>query len=87
MAPRAKITFSRPGIQAPVYVVTSLSSPPWDVVEMDCAEELSSSGDPIFYKEFDNVAEGLYQYKIRVGEHDWFLDLNAETGEAILQSY
>ncbi|KAF2204287.1 hypothetical protein GQ43DRAFT_188886 [Delitschia confertaspora ATCC 74209] len=78
MSPQAKITFSRKDIRGPVYVVTSLSSPPWSPVELNRGE-VTSSGEQVYYKVFDNVAEGQYQYKIRIGEDDWVVDNNAET--------
>ena len=81
MSSSAKITFSRPGVRPPVYLVTSLSSPLWQVIEMEHSGNTDGSDDPVFYKEFENVAEGQYQYKIRLGEYDWILDDTAETGK------
>jgi hypothetical protein len=78
MASNAKITFSQPGVQPPVYVTTSLSG--WTILEMDVEEEKTATGSLVFSKEFSNVAEGSYQYKIRVGEDHWILDESKETG-------
>lgn len=77
--PRAKIFYSRPGIQGPLYIVTSMSSPPWEVLEMKRGEP-TSTGDPVYYREFENVSEGQHQYKIRIGDHHWVVDDQAETG-------
>ncbi|ORY11921.1 hypothetical protein BCR34DRAFT_601038 [Clohesyomyces aquaticus] len=74
MAAQATITFSQPGVQAPVYVVTSLSTPPWEILEMQVSEEKTGNGDLIFVRHFDNVADGDYQYKVRIGEGHWVVD-------------
>lgn len=77
----ATITFSQAGVQSPVYVVTSLSSPPWEILEMSVSDEQTTSGDLIFTKQFEDVAEGSYQYKIRIGDGHWFLDQSKESGK------
>ncbi|KAI9659503.1 MAG: hypothetical protein M1821_001761 [Bathelium mastoideum] len=72
-----RITYTNPGTRPPVYVATSLTTPPWDPAEMEhepLGEELE------FYKEFANVKEGVHQYKFRLGPGDWWvLDENAPT--------
>jgi hypothetical protein len=78
MAGNATITFSQTGVQPPVYVTTSLND--WTPVEMDVQEDKTASDNLIFSKEFKNVPEGSYQYKIRVGEDHWVLDESKETG-------
>ncbi|UPX21208.1 uncharacterized protein EKO05_0011402 [Ascochyta rabiei] len=75
----ATITFTQPGVQPPVYVVTSLSTPPWAPLELKPSEEKTPSGDMVFEHRFGNVAEGSYQYKIRIGEGHWVLDESKET--------
>ncbi|KAJ4363665.1 hypothetical protein N0V83_009961 [Neocucurbitaria cava] len=77
MSAQATITFSQAGVQPPVYVVTSLGD--WETLEMKVEEERTSSGDLVFAKQFDNVAEGSYQYKIRIGEGHWVLDESKES--------
>ncbi|KAF2714614.1 hypothetical protein K504DRAFT_366059, partial [Pleomassaria siparia CBS 279.74] len=74
MACRATITFTQPGVQPPVYVVTSLSDPPWEPLELAVSEEKTDAGHHIFTRQFDHVAEGNYQYKIRIGEGHWVVD-------------
>ncbi|KAF2001547.1 hypothetical protein P154DRAFT_574894 [Amniculicola lignicola CBS 123094] len=76
---KATIGFSRPGLQAPVFVVTSLSTPPWDVLEMNVDDQKTDSGDLVFKLSFDHVAEGTYQYKIRTGGSHWVIDDSQET--------
>ncbi|KAF1847300.1 uncharacterized protein K460DRAFT_277663 [Cucurbitaria berberidis CBS 394.84] len=77
MTSKATITFSQAGVQPPVYVVTSLDD--WMTLEMDVEEEHTASGDVVFTKEFSNVAEGSYQYKIRIGEGHWVVDESKES--------
>ncbi|KAI5380753.1 hypothetical protein J4E82_000711 [Alternaria postmessia] len=77
MAGHATITFSQTGVQPPVYVTTSIND--WTPVEMDVNEDKTASDNLIFRKEFNDVAEGSYQYKIRVGEDHWVLDESKET--------
>ncbi|KAK7530155.1 uncharacterized protein J3D65DRAFT_640359 [Phyllosticta citribraziliensis] len=75
------ITFYHPSTSPPVFVATSLTNPPWQVVEMDVKQERTPSGDLIFEKKFDAVEAGEYQYKFRLGPGDWWVcDDNAPTG-------
>ncbi|KAK7548059.1 hypothetical protein IWX46DRAFT_43540 [Phyllosticta citricarpa] len=74
------ITFFHPNTSPPVFVATSLTNPPWQVVEMDVKQERTPSGDLIFEKKFDAVEAGEYQYKFRLGPGDWWVcDDNAPT--------
>ncbi|KAJ4984116.1 pt repeat family protein [Stagonosporopsis vannaccii] len=79
MQSEATITFTQPGVQPPVYVVTSLSTPPWAPLELKPSEEKTLSGDFIFERKFANITEGSYQYKIRIGEGHWVVDESQET--------
>ncbi|KAJ8107853.1 hypothetical protein OPT61_g8580 [Boeremia exigua] len=79
MQGEATVTFTQPGVQPPVYVVTSLSTPPWAPIELKPAEEKTTSGDLVFEQKFANVAEGSYQYKIRIGEGHWVVDESKES--------
>ncbi|KAF3036804.1 hypothetical protein E8E12_005144 [Didymella heteroderae] len=79
MQSEATITFTQPGTQPPVYVVTSLSTPPWATLELKPSEEKTPSGDLVFEQKFGNVAEGSYQYKIRIGEGHWVVDESKES--------
>jgi hypothetical protein len=80
MTTNATITFSQTGVQPPVYVVTSLSEPPWETLEMNVEDEQTASGDLVFARHFDNVAEGNYQYKIRIGDGHWVVDESKDSG-------
>ncbi|KAJ4313080.1 hypothetical protein N0V94_007114 [Neodidymelliopsis sp. IMI 364377] len=79
MTSEATIIFSQAGVQPPVYVVTSLSTPPWATLELTPSNEKTPSGDVIFRQQFGNVAEGSYQYKIRIGEGHWVVDETKES--------
>lgn len=80
MKTSVKISYTHPGTQPPVYIITSLSSPPWETIEMQLSEEKTEAGEFLFNKEFDDVEEGEYQYKFRLGLGDWWvLDETAET--------
>lgn len=81
MTSNATITFSQAGVQPPVYVVTSLSG--WTTLELDVVKDSEASEDLVFKKDFPNVAEGDYQYKIRIGEGYWVLDESKESGICI----
>ncbi|KAL9073031.1 MAG: hypothetical protein Q9157_004904 [Trypethelium eluteriae] len=72
-----RITYSKKGTQAPVYITTSLSSPPWEPLEM----AYESKGENLeFSRYFKDVEEGTHQYKFRLGPGDWWvLDENAST--------
>jgi hypothetical protein len=74
MTERVTITFSQTGVQPPVYVVTSVSEPPWEPLEMTVEEEQTASANLIFTRQFKDVAEGDHQYKIRVGNGHWVVD-------------
>jgi hypothetical protein len=80
MTGSATIAFSQPGVQPPVYVVTSLSNPPWATLELTPADK-TPSGDIVFKRQFENVPEGSYQYKIRIGEGHWVVDESKESGK------
>lgn len=80
MKTSVKISYTHPGTQPPVYIITSLSSPPWETVKMQLSKEKTEAGEFLFYKEFNGVEEGEYQYKFRLGSGDWWvLDETAET--------
>lgn len=81
MDSEATITFTQPGVQPPVYVVTSLSTPPWAPLELKPSKEKTPTGDYVFEQKFGNVAEGSYQYKIRIGEGHWVVDDSKESGK------
>jgi len=46
---------------------------------MDVDKAQNESGDLIFTKQFLGIAEGSYQYKIRIGEDHWVLDQSTES--------
>jgi hypothetical protein len=80
MGNSATITFSQTGVQPPVYVVTSLSQPPWEALEMSLEKEDTASANKIFTRHFDNVPEGAHQYKIRIGHGNWVVDESKDSG-------
>jgi hypothetical protein len=80
MTQSATITFSQTGVHPPVYVVTSLSKPPWETLEMHVDEEQMASANLIFTRRFDNIVEGHYQYKIRIGDGHWVVDESQDFG-------
>jgi len=71
------IKFSQPGVQPPVYLVGSFSSPPWETQEMQHA---TKDGEYEFTKEIEVEAGQQYQYKIRIGESNWALNENDPKG-------
>lgn len=48
---------------------------------MSQTSDKSEAGDEIFYAMFHNVAPGVYQYKIRIGEDQWVIDESRETSK------
>jgi hypothetical protein len=74
MANRATITYAQTGVQPPVYVVTSLSEPPWETLEMDVEDDQTASANLVFSRRFDKVPAGSYPYKIRIGADHWVVD-------------
>ena len=80
----------------PVFITTSLTVPPWQLLEMSYDAGLSSiERMPVYVIDFENVAVGTYQYKFRIGgcgdsgyaggdaggdEKCWVLDEGAEVG-------
>lgn len=73
-----KLTYSHAGLQAPVFVTTSLSEPQWEPLEMAYVKK--DDGELEFHQEFE-VEEGQYQYKYRLGPGDWWaLDESKPTG-------
>jgi hypothetical protein len=65
------VTYSKPGIQPPIYLAGTFSHPPWQPQEMQ--HTINEQGEYAFTKEVE-VEEGKeYQYKFRVGEGDWWL--------------
>jgi hypothetical protein len=80
MTSHATITFAQTGVQPPVYVLTSLSEPPWETLEMEVDKEQTASANLIFARRFENVAEGSYQYKIRIGDGHWVVDDSKDSG-------
>jgi len=73
------IDFRSPGAQPPVYLAGSLTTPPWEPQEMIYEGE----GDHLhFYKKVENVQDGEYQYKFRLGPGEWWvLDESASVSE------
>jgi hypothetical protein len=87
MTESVTITFSQTGVQPPVYVVTSLSEPPWEPLEMAVDHEQTASANLIFTRQFKNAAEGDHQYKIRVGDGHWVVDDSKDSGTYACVAY
>ena len=81
--------------RVPVFITTSLTVPPWQMLEMSYDAGLSGTEDtPVYVIDFQHVPAGKYQYKFRLGDGDgdgddgsggdgdgcWVLDEGAEVG-------
>jgi hypothetical protein len=76
---RYTITFGRKGIQPPLYIAGSFSSPEWQPQEMEHTR--GDDHEVIFTKDIFVEAGSQIQYKFRVGTGDWWiLDDSAPTG-------
>lgn len=74
-----RLQYSQEGLNAPVYVVTSMSDPQWAPLEMD--QENNADGTLVFFKDFE-ATPGKHQYKYRLGPGDWWaLDETKPSGE------
>ncbi|KAF1961741.1 hypothetical protein CC80DRAFT_543105 [Byssothecium circinans] len=78
---RATITFASSNVQGrPVYVVTDMTSPPWEAVELHDSGERTESGEIVYAHEFQgDFAEGDHPYKIRIGDNEWIVDPTQRT--------
>ena len=73
------ITFSKTGIQPPVYLAGSFSDPAWLPKPMQYT--LGQDNEHEFRAEIAVESGREYQYKFRAGEGDsWLLDENSPTG-------
>jgi hypothetical protein len=87
MSSSVTIEFSRDGTKAPVYIISNLCKPKWEILEMSVREKTTDGGDPIFYITFQDVKDGDYQYKFRLGHTDWWVtDPRKEEGIAQLHA-
>ena len=87
------IEYKNLGLQPPVFVAGSFTTPAWQAVELDAvARGENDNMDPgsieakerLFCKRFD-IPEGRWQYKFRLGHGDWWVcDGNKEIGEKLL---
>ena len=73
----ATVTFSKTGVVSPVYIVSSMSDPPWKLLEMNAGGK-SEYGCTIFSYTFSDVSEGAHQYKICIGDGLWVIDETKE---------
>lgn len=64
------IEYTAIDLTPPVYITTSLSSPPWDIIEMEAITH--PDGQYLFRTEFEATA-GEHQYKFRLGPGDWWV--------------
>jgi hypothetical protein len=81
------ITYSRPGLQGPVYIVSNMTFPRWQLRQMLPCTERAEAGEEMFYSNYDNVAAGTYQYKIRVGQDEWVVDASREISKLTHDPY
>ena len=79
MKTHTSLAYSLAGLQPPVFVVTSLSEPQWDPIEMQHRQR--EDGQFEFWQDFD-AEEGEHQYKFRLGPGDWWaLDETKQIGK------
>lgn len=69
MTQQIRVSFKSRGLRAPVYIVTSLSEPQWQPIELH--SHVLDDNELEFWRLFD-VEEGEYQYKFRLGPGDWW---------------
>ena len=78
MKSHVRLSYSSAGLCPPVYVISSMSEPQWEPVEMEFTQKEDGHYD--FYKEFKSE-EGQHQYKFRLGPGDWWaLDESKQIG-------
>lgn len=65
------IDFRSPGAVPPIYIASSITLPQWEPQEMDF--ENDQDGAFHFYKKNENVKDGEYQYKFRLGGGEWWI--------------
>ena len=79
MKQHVRLSYRCAGLRPPVYVVTSLSDPQWQPLEMH--SNVLDSQELEFWREFEAVP-GEHQYKFRLGPGDWWaLDESKPIGE------
>ena len=85
------IEYSGKGLEPPVYVAGSFTS--WTPVQMKLKQPSTSSTDKDaevhFVCVFENVPEGEYQYKFRIGEGEWWVTddrVGARTGTFLIST-
>lgn len=76
------ISYSSPGTKPPVYVGAEFTDPAWEPLPMYVREGKSDTGDLVFYRQYDQLPEGKYQYKFRLGDDWWVIDDEAPIGES-----
>jgi hypothetical protein len=73
------ISFSKPGIQPPVYLAGSFSNPAWLPQPMPFT--VGQGNEHQFHATVEVEEGGEYQYKFRIGEGDWWvLNEDSPTG-------
>lgn len=79
MKQTVRVSYVHAGLQPPVYIITSMSEPQWEPVEMQHTQKTDGEFD--FWQQFE-AEEGEHQYKFRLGAGDWWvLDESKQTGE------
>lgn len=77
------VTLSKPDIQPPVYVASSMSD--WRIDEMAYEVDQSSDGSQfMFYMDFEEVKPGQHMYRFKPeGHNEWIVDEASPRGEQI----
>ena len=77
------IKYCNPGLQPPLYIAGTMTTPPWELCEMKTVRPLAAGSTFEFEKQFQDLLPGRYQYKFLVGSQSlWVLDDDVETGTA-----
>ncbi|KAH7162602.1 hypothetical protein B0J13DRAFT_517855 [Dactylonectria estremocensis] len=65
------VTFKKPGTVPPLFLAGSFSDPEWEPKEMECKGD--DDGEHSFQSEVMITPGEDYQFKLRVGEGDWWI--------------
>lgn len=65
------ITYRKTGTSPPIYIAGSFSDPQWQLQEMD--HGIDGDGEHTFKAQLMVEPEKEYQFKLRIGEGDWWI--------------
>ncbi|TLS30154.1 hypothetical protein PpBr36_03486 [Pyricularia pennisetigena] len=71
------ITFSKDGVQPPLYIAGTYSDPPWQLEEMEVS--VGEDGKHLFKKRLLSSPGAEIHYKFKMAHGDWFLDDKSES--------